>query len=77
MSRAQSAILILAFSVIGLPAQDLRFGVIGDSGTGDAHQERIARSMAAWQQKHPWELLLMLDANIYVDGKLSGFHKKF
>lgn len=77
MSRAKSVILILALSTIGLPAQVLRFGVVGDSGTGNPHQEQVARAMAAWQQNHPWELVLMLGDNIYEDGNPSGFRKKF
>jgi len=77
MSRAKNAFLILAFSAAGLPAQVLRFGVIGDSGAGDACQKRVALSMAAWQQKHPWELVLMLGDNVYEDGNPSGFNRKF
>jgi hypothetical protein len=31
----------------------VRFAVIGDSGTGDEHQRRIAQQMAAWRERLP------------------------
>ncbi|MFB3140771.1 MAG: hypothetical protein ACE1Z1_06215, partial [Candidatus Acidiferrales bacterium] len=38
----------------------IRFAVIGDSGTGGEHQYRIAEQMAAWHERLPYDLVLML-----------------
>ena len=43
----------------------VRFAVIGDSGTGEKPQYRIARQMAAWHERMPFDLVLMLGDNIY------------
>ncbi|MFQ5859507.1 MAG: metallophosphoesterase, partial [Anaerolineae bacterium] len=59
----------------------VRFAVIGDSGTGDKHQARIARQMLAWHDRLPYELVLMLGDNIYGawwgGGNKKDFAKKF
>ncbi|MFQ5662658.1 MAG: metallophosphoesterase [Terriglobia bacterium] len=61
----------------------LRFAVIGDSGTGDAHQYRIAQQMLAWHDRLPYEVVLMLGDNIYGGlfglggGNKKDFEKKF
>lgn len=62
-----------------LPAlsQTLRFGVIGDSGSGDAHQLAVARQMESYEKAHPWEFVLMLGDNIYDDGNPRDFDRKF
>lgn len=43
----------------------LRFAVIGDSGTGDQYQYRIAQQMLAWHDRYPFDLVLTLGDNIY------------
>ncbi len=43
----------------------MRFAVIGDSGSGDEHQQKIADRMAEWHARLPFELVLMLGDNIY------------
>lgn len=43
----------------------VRFAVIGDSGTGDDAQHRVARQMLAWHERLPYDLVLMLGDNIY------------
>lgn len=43
----------------------VRFAVIGDSGTGEKPQYRIARQMATWHERMPFDLVLMLGDNIY------------
>lgn len=59
----------------------VRFAVIGDSGTGDEHQHRIARQMAAWHDRLPFSLVLMLGDNIYGSlwrgGRQEEFARKF
>ncbi len=64
-----------------LPAQSrepplVRFAVIGDSGTGDAHQFRIGRQMLAWHERLPFTLVLMLGDNIY-GSERSGVDQKY
>lgn len=59
----------------------VRFAVIGDSGTGDEHQYRIAEQMVAWHDRLPYELVLMLGDNIYGafwgGGSRKDFKEKF
>lgn len=69
-------LLFLAF-VAGLPGQKLRFGVIGDSGSGDSRQIAVARQMEAFEKEHPWQFVLMLGDNIYDDGNPRSFDRKF
>ncbi len=56
-------------------SQTLRFGVIGDSGTGDRHQLAVASRMAEYGKQ--WEFVLMLGDNIYPDGNPADFDAKF
>ncbi len=65
--------------VSALPAQQpalVRFAVIGDSGTGGQHQYRIAEQMAAWHERLPYDLVLMLGDNIY-GAYWGGGNKKY
>ena len=61
------------------PDDLLRFAVIGDSGTGKEGQYRVARQMAAWHDRLPFELVLMLGDNIYggLFGSGGGNQKDF
>ena len=54
----------------------IRFAVIGDSGTGGQHQYRIAKQMAAWHERLPYHLVLMLGDNIY-GAYWGGGNKKY
>ena len=70
-------------SSVGAPAGTplVRFAVIGDSGTGDEHQYRIAEQMVAWHDRLPYELVLMLGDNVYGafwgGGNQKDFEEKF
>lgn len=59
----------------------VRFAVIGDSGTGDEHQYRIAEQMVAWHDRLPFSLVLMLGDNLYGafwgGGNRKYFEEKF
>ncbi|MBI4467109.1 MAG: metallophosphoesterase [Acidobacteria bacterium] len=77
-------VLCLAFllSLQGASAPQsslVRLVVIGDSGTGDEHQYRIAEQMVAWHDGLPYGLVLMLGDNIYggVFGRGGGNKKDF
>ncbi len=77
-----SLLCFLCFShpFAGAPTDEvLRFAVIGDSGTGKEGQYRVARQMAAWHDRLPFELVLMLGDNIYggLFGSGGGNQKDF
>ncbi len=74
------------FFISALSAQQpalVRFAVIGDSGTGGQHQYQVAEQMAAWHERLPYDLVLMLGDNIYGGlfgiggGNQDDFAKKF
>jgi hypothetical protein len=54
-----------------------RFGVMGDGGSGDAAQMRIAAQMRDWRKKARWELALSLGDNVYENGETEYFDSKF
>jgi hypothetical protein len=59
-------------------AQDsLKFAVIGDNGTGDPPQYDIAKQMAAWHEKFPFTVVVMMGDNIYGSERPQDFDKKF
>jgi hypothetical protein len=49
----------------------LRFAATADGGAGDANQRQIGQAMADWQQKYPYDLVLMGGDNIYNSGEMS------
>ncbi|OFV83900.1 MAG: hypothetical protein A3D93_02255 [Acidobacteria bacterium RIFCSPHIGHO2_12_FULL_67_30] len=89
LSRRRRLLCLLCFLCFlclpaGLLAPEpavIRFAVIGDSGTGDAHQYRIAEQMVAWHDRLPYELVLMLGDNVYGafwgGGNRKDFEEKF
>lgn len=62
-----------------LPLRDgsVRFAVIGDPGRGDQAQYDVARQMAAWREKFPFEFVLMLGDNIYPPHTAAEYKRKF
>lgn len=48
-----------------------RFVVIGDAGSGSVHQYNVARQMASFYAKAPFNQVLMLGDNIYPDGNIK------
>ncbi|MEO6724228.1 MAG: metallophosphoesterase [Blastocatellia bacterium] len=58
-------------------AQLVRFAAFGDMGTGENGQLSLAASMAVYQDKHPFDMVLMLGDNIYPDGNPALFKDKF
>jgi len=64
---------------LALPLKEgsVRFAVIGDAGRGDRAQYDVARQMAAWRQKFPFEFVLMLGDNVYPPHTPEDYRRKF
>jgi len=69
-----------------VPAQDLKlpmkmgsvkFAVIGDTGTGDSHQLAVARQLATYRGKFPFEFVIMMGDNLYGGNSAKDYDKKF
>ena len=85
MERRSFLALLAANSVVALaakpdnsaPANEFSFVAFGDMGTGDDEQQNLANGMTAYQEKHPFDTVLMLGDNIYPDGNISLVKQKF
>jgi predicted phosphodiesterase len=53
------------------------FAVIGDFGTGDANQQRVADRMCSWRADHGFDLVFTTGDNVYPDGHPDDFEEKF
>jgi predicted phosphodiesterase len=60
-----------------LKPNSVRFGVIGDSGTGDRNQYEVAEQMAKYHEKFPFDFVIMLGDNLYGGDKPRDFDQKF
>jgi hypothetical protein len=59
------------------PAGEVRFAVIGDSGTGQKPQYEIGRQMDLLHKKEGFGFVLMLGDNIYPNGNPKLFRQRF
>ena len=55
----------------------LKFAIIGDSGTGDAHQQSVAQMLWKVHQQFAYDFVLMMGDNIYGGESTKDFEKKF
>lgn len=55
----------------------VRFGVIGDSGTGDRAQYEVAQVLEKYREKVGFNFVIMLGDNIYGSHSAGDFAKKF
>jgi Calcineurin-like phosphoesterase len=55
----------------------VKFMAMGDNGTGDSAQYEIAKQMAAWHAKFPFEFAIMLGDNLYGSQEPQDFVTKF
>jgi predicted MPP superfamily phosphohydrolase len=64
---------------IRLPLKDksVRFGVIGDSGTGEKEQYEIAKQMETYHNLVGFDFVIMLGDNIYGGHEPHDFQRKF
>src|SRR5215472_4023673 len=60
-----------------LVADEVRFAVIGDSGTGQKPQYEIGRQMDVLRKKEGFGFVLMLGDNIYPNGNPRLFKQRF
>jgi predicted MPP superfamily phosphohydrolase len=62
-----------------LPNRDdsLKFAVIGDNGNGSHDQYELASQMAAWHQRFPFTLVVMVGDNLYGSERPQDFQSKF
>ena len=55
----------------------LKFAVIGDTGTGDANQYRVAARLAEFRKMYPFEFVVMLGDNTYGGETEQDFERRF
>jgi hypothetical protein len=86
MRRLVILVLLLASVPLLGVAQELRlpnkegsvkFAIIGDSGQPGTGQTAVARQMAAWRTRFPFEFALMTGDNLYGSERPSDYDKKF
>ena len=71
------AVVAQDLTVPNKPTGTLRFAVIGDSGTGDNNQYRLAKVFTDMHQRFPYEFVLMLGDNMYGGENARDFQRKF
>jgi len=64
-------------STLPMREGSVRFAVIGDSGTGDANQYRVAERLAAFHKVFPFTFVLMLGDNTYGGESARDFERRF
>ena len=86
MRRYLFIVLLVVAVPTWLPAQDLRLpnkpgslklAVIGDSGQPGTGQAAIAKQMANWRARYPFELVLMTGDNLYGSERPRDYERKF
>ena len=55
----------------------VKFGVMGDNGTGEREQYEIGEQLARWQTAFPFEFIIMLGDNMYGSQTPQDFVRKF
>lgn len=68
-----------AAPAVPLPTRDgsLKFGVLGDFGTGGRAQYELGAQMAAVRERFPFELIITVGDNIYGGQRPRDFERKF
>ena len=56
---------------------NVRFLVIGDTGTGSDQQHELAKIMLRYRQAFPFEFVLMMGDNMYGSEKATDYKRKF
>ena len=55
----------------------VKFAVIGDTGTGDKHQQAVARQLNESRAKFPFDFVIMNGDNLYGGNSAKDYDKKF
>jgi len=58
-------------------AGSVRFAIIGDSGEPGTGQTAVAKQMASWRTRFPFEFVLMMGDNLYGTERARDYAKKF
>jgi 3',5'-cyclic AMP phosphodiesterase CpdA len=68
-----------AAQTVALPNREdsLKFGVLGDFGTGDREQYQLAEQMAKLHARFPYEIVVTVGDNIYGSERPQDFVRKF
>lgn len=59
------------------PRTVVRFAALGDMGTGESDQYSLAKGMAVYHERHPFDAVLTLGDNIYPHGEAALFKDRF
>jgi predicted phosphodiesterase len=70
---------LLAEVPLTLPNQpdSLKFGVIGDTGTGDKHQFAVAKQLIDFRNQFKYEFVVMMGDNTYGGESARDFERRF
>lgn len=75
--QAQAPAVAPAQVQLPLKNGSVKFAVIGDTGTGDSNQMRVARVLTEWRARVPYDFVIMLGDNLYGSDKPSSYRKAF
>src|SRR5918993_23423 len=66
-SQVKSAATANSLLKVSLPLKDnsVRFGIIGDTGTGSQKQQQLADVMLEYRKAFPYDFVLMMGDNMY------------
>jgi hypothetical protein len=64
-------------TALPLKEGSLRFAVIGDSGTGDAAQRAVAKTLIETRERFPYAFVIMLGDNLYGADSAANFNRAF
>ena len=77
VSLITAAVAAQELTVPNKPTGTLKFAVIGDSGTGDNNQYRLAKVFTEMHQRFAYEFVLMMGDNMYGSENARDFQRKF
>ena len=60
-----------------LKADSVRFGVIGDNGTGEVPEYEVGQQLAAYHETFPFTFVIMMGDNLYGSQRPQDYVKKF
>jgi predicted phosphodiesterase len=60
-----------------LKADSVRFGVIGDNGTGEVPEYEVGQQLVTYHEKFPFTFVIMMGDNLYGAQRPEDFVKKF